>query len=174
MHREIAADAVAGAVIEIEPGGPEIAPRQRVELRAGCAFGKNRTRDCDMPLQHAGEAVAHFGCRFADDYRARDVGGAVLILPSGIDQEEIAGHDAAVGLACDTIMHHGAIRPAAGDGGERQVLEQPTFAAEAFQRLHRVDLGQLAGRRLAVEPGEEFRQGCAVAQMRCFRTGDFR
>src|SRR5229473_3484318 len=39
MHREIAADAVAGAVLVIDAGLPEKLPRQRVELRAGGAVG---------------------------------------------------------------------------------------------------------------------------------------
>ena len=37
VHRQIAADAVAGAVIEIEPGLPEKLPRERIELGAGGA-----------------------------------------------------------------------------------------------------------------------------------------
>ncbi len=91
MHREVAADAVAGAVIEIDAGLPQELPRQRVDLRAGGAVGKYRARDRDMAAQHAGEAVAHFRGGFADRDGAGDVGGAVFILRAGIDQQEIAG-----------------------------------------------------------------------------------
>ena len=80
VHREIGADAMAGAVVEVEPGAPQ-------SLRANasiCApvvpFGKHRARDRDMALEHAGEAVAHLGGRAADRDRAGDVGGAVLVL----------------------------------------------------------------------------------------------
>ena len=59
MHREIAADAVTGAVLEIEAGLPEILPGQRIELRAGGAIGKHRARDRDMAAEHPGEPVAH-------------------------------------------------------------------------------------------------------------------
>src|SRR5207245_2054468 len=62
MHTEIAADAVAGAVLEIDAGGPEILPRQGVELRAGGAVGEDCARDRDMAAQHAGEAVASRRC----------------------------------------------------------------------------------------------------------------
>ena len=99
VHRQIAADAVAGAVIEIEPGLPQELPRQRVELRAGGAVGKHRARDRDMALEHAGEAVAHLGARRADRDGAGDVGGAVLVLAAGIDQKEFAGRDAAIAPA---------------------------------------------------------------------------
>ena len=56
--------------------------------------------------------------------------------------------------------------------GKRNVLEQPGVAAKTFQRLDRVDLGEAAGRRLAVEPGEKARHRRAVAQLRRARAGD--
>ena len=65
MHGEVTADAVAGAVIEIEPALPEVLPRQGVELRAGGAVGKDRAGDRDMPAQHQREMRAHVGGRFA-------------------------------------------------------------------------------------------------------------
>ena len=51
-------------------------------------------------------------------------------------------------------------------------LEQAGFAAEGFQRLDGADLGELALRRLAVEPGEEARHGGAVAPVRLARAFD--
>ena len=112
---------MAGAVVEIDAGLPERLPRERIELRAGGAVGEHRGRDRDMALEHAGEAVAHLGGRLADDDGAGDVGGAVLILAAGIDQEQIAGRDRAVGLAGDAIMHDRAVRAGARDGRERHV-----------------------------------------------------
>ena len=166
MHRQIAADAVAGAVLEIDAGLPQELPRQRIELRAGGAVGKHRARDRDMAAQHAGEAVAHFRRWFADRDGAGDVGGAVLILRAGIDQQEIAGRDPPVGLAGDAVMHDGAVRSGAGDGRKRNVLQRAGVAAEGFQRFHGVDLGQMARGRLAVDPGEEARQRHRVAAVR--------
>ena len=122
MHREIAADAVPGAVLEIEAGLPEILSRQAVELRAGGAVGKYRPRDRDMTAQHAGETVAHFFDGFADRDGAGDVGGAVFILRAGIDQQEIAGRDPPVAPAGDAVVHDGAVRAGAGDGRKRHVL----------------------------------------------------
>ena len=107
---EIAADAVAGAVIEIEAGLPEELPRQRVELRAGGAVRKHRARDRDMALEHEGEVPAHLGGRRADGDGAGDVGGAVVVLGAGIDQEQFVRRDAAVAVARDAVMHDGAVR----------------------------------------------------------------
>ena len=118
MHRQIAADAMAGAVLEIDTGLPKELPRQRVELCAGGAVGKHRAGNRDMAAQHPGEAVAHFFRRLADRDGAGDVGRAVLILRAGIDQQQIARRDPAVGLAGDAVVHDGAVRPGAGDGRE--------------------------------------------------------
>ena len=172
MHRQIAADAMPGAMREIEPGMPQELARQRIELRAGGAVGKRGAGNRDMAAQHPGKAVAHLLGRLADRDGAGDVGGAVLILRAGIDQQQVAEGDAAVGLAGDAVMHDGAVRPGAGDGRERDVLQRAGVAAERLQRFHGVDLEQPALRRLAVDPGEEARQRHGVAAMRGLRALD--
>src|SRR5262249_53802391 len=116
-----------------------------------------------MALEHAGEAFAHLRARLADRDGAGDVGGTVLILAAGIDQEQLARLDRAVGLTGDAVMDNGAVRPRARDGGKRDFLEQAALAAEALQRFDRVNLGEFAARRLAVEPGEEARDRDAIA-----------
>src|SRR3546814_4048966 len=78
--------AVAGAMGIIDPVGPQILPRQNVELAAACAGGKARGGQRDMAFQHLGEATAHFRRRGADRDRAGDVGRAVGILAARIDQ----------------------------------------------------------------------------------------
>ena len=76
-------------------------------------------------------------------------------------------------LVGDAVMHDGAVGSGAGDGRKRHVLQQPGLATEAFERRHRVDLAQLAGRRLAREPCEEARERGAVALVRGARAHDF-
>ncbi len=89
-----------------------------------------------------------------------------------IEQEQLVHGDPAVGGARHAVMHDGAVRSRARDGRERDFLQQPCVAAKRFQRRHRVDLGELAGRRLAVEPGEEVRHRRAVANVRGVCAGD--
>ena len=172
MHRQIAADAVAGAVVEIEARLPQRGARQRIELRAADAFREHRAGDGDVALEHAGETVAHFVARRADRDGAGDVSGAVLVLRAGIDQEQFVQLKRAVGGAGDAVMHDCRVRPGAGDGRKRNVLERAAVAAEAFQRLHGVDLAQFSRWRLRVEPGQEARHRHAVAQMRGARARD--
>ena len=62
-------------------------------------------------------------------------------------------------------MHDGAVRPGSGDGGKRNVLQRAGVAAECFQRLDRIDLGQRAGRGFAIDPGKEARQRHRVARV---------
>src|SRR5438270_884958 len=83
--------------------------------RASGVFGEDRGDNRDVALQHAREAIAHFGRGCADRYRARDVGRAVLVLRAGVDEEEFVCTDAPVGLARDAIVHDCRVRPAAGD-----------------------------------------------------------
>ena len=172
MHRQIAADAVAGAVVEVEAGSPKELPRQGVELGAGRAVRKHRTCDGDVALEHAGEALAHLCCRWADRDRAGHVGGAVLILRAGVDQKEFAGHDTPVGFLGNAVVHDGAVRPRARNGRERNVLEQAGVAPKTLQRRHRINLGEVSARSLPVEPRQEPRQGGAVARMRRARALD--
>src|SRR5579863_6114896 len=108
-----------------------------------------------MAAQHAGEAVAHLGCGLADRDSAGDIGGAISILRAGIDQQQIAWRDAAIALAADAIMHDRAIWSGAGNRRKRNILQRAGVAAEGFQRFDRVDFGELAAWRLAVDPSEK-------------------
>ena len=162
---------MARAMVEIEPGFPQRQPRQHVELRAGRAFRKHCTRNADMALQHAREAVAHFGAGLADAQRARDVGGAVLILRAGIDEVEPFADDAIARLG-HPVMHDGAIGPRTRDGGKGHILQLARLAAKGLKRLRRSDLRQLAALGRPRKPGEKAHHGRAVAQMRSARPLD--
>ena len=86
--------------------------------------------------------------------------------PPEIDKKQFARGDAPVAVARDAVMHNGAVRAGAGDGRERDVLEQAGVAAETFQSLDRFDFAQLAVWCYAIEPGEEACHRDAVAQLR--------
>src|SRR5262249_16213022 len=152
---EVAADSMAGAVIEVEPCRPQMRARETVELGSGDAVREDRPRDGDMAFEDAGETVGHLGAGFADDHAPSDNGGAVLILGAGVEQKQLARNDLAVGLAGHAIVHDSAIRARARNGRERNVPEKPRLAAEGLERLDSVDFGELTSGRHAVEPGEE-------------------
>ena len=122
MDRKIAADAMAGAVLEIEAGLPQELTRQCVDLRAGSAIRKHGARNRDVTVQHAGKSVAHFRGRLADRNGAGDVGGAVFVLRAGIDQQKIARRYPPVAFAGDAVVHDRAVRTGTGDGRERDVF----------------------------------------------------
>src|SRR5262249_58788778 len=114
-HGKIAADAVAGAVVEVEALRPQELPCERVELRAGRALGEDRARNRDMTLEHTGEAVAHFGGRLADRDGSGNVGCAVLVLGAGVDEKQLTRRYDAIAPARDTVMHDRAVGTRAGD-----------------------------------------------------------
>src|SRR5262249_32233704 len=146
--------------------------RKGVELGASRALGKDRARNRDVALEHAAETVAHFGGRFADRDGAGNVRGAVLVLAAGIDQKQLTRRNDAIALGRDAIMDDRAVGTGAGDGWKGNVLEQPGVAAKAFERRNGLDLGELAAWGLAIEPGEEARDGGAIAQVRRARAGN--
>ena len=130
VHAEVAADAVAGAVVVVEPGLPEGA-RGRAASSWGpvVPFGKRARRQRDVALEHAGEAVALLGGRRADGDGAGDVGGAVQVLarrsrPGRACPARSGGRCPSV----DAVVDDGAVRAGAGDGrrssgrGQRAVL----------------------------------------------------
>ena len=64
------------------------------------------------------------------------------------------------------IMRDRGMGPAAGIVGNRDVLEFAGFTAKGFERLGRVNLGELSAWRVQREPVQEARDGGAVANMR--------
>src|SRR5262249_58564833 len=116
VHGEIAADAMAGAVVEIDPRLPQIAAREGIELGAGRGVGKYGARERNVALEHEREARAHLRSRLTDGNGAGNVRGAILILAAGIDEEQLAGHDRAIGARRHTIMHDGPVGPRACNG----------------------------------------------------------
>ena len=63
VNAQIAADAVARAMVEVHPAAPQRAARQHIELGPGRAGGKDRAGQGDMALEDTGEAVACLGIR---------------------------------------------------------------------------------------------------------------
>src|SRR5262249_60390729 len=90
MHGKITADAVAGAVIEVEALRPQELAGKRIELRSGGPLGKDRAGDGDMAFEHAGETVAHLGGRLAPPDGGGGFGGAGLLLAPRGREEKIA------------------------------------------------------------------------------------
>ena len=136
MHRQIAADAVAGAVVEIEAGRPQRRRAQAVELRAGRALRETRAVAIAMwPLSTRVKRsrISAVGSPTVTVRVMSVVPSA--ILGAGVDQEELAGCDVPVGLRGDAVMDDGAVGAGARDGRERHVLEHAGLAAEVSSAL---------------------------------------
>ena len=77
-----------------------------------------------MPFSTSVKRSRISSARLADRHGAGDVGGAVLILSAGIEQEQLAVLELAVGGARNAVMHDGAIRTGAGDGVEGDIAQR--------------------------------------------------
>ena len=92
VHRQIAADAVAGAVVEIERRPPTANWRAKESSCAPVVPSGNTARAIAIwPLSTRVKRsrISAVGSPTADG--AGDVGGAVLVLGAGVDQEQLAG-----------------------------------------------------------------------------------
>jgi hypothetical protein len=116
-----------------------------------------------VPLQHQSEALLHLSRRRADGDRARDVGGAVEVLGTRVDEIELADTQLAVGGGGHPVMDDGPIWARTRDGVEADLLQRLRLAADGLEPARDGNLIEPPSRRLAVEPGEEAGHGCPVA-----------
>ena len=167
---------MACAVGKIEPVLPQRCAGYRVDIAPARTRREAQHRNADHALQHQRIVLAHLVGRSTHGYGAGDVGGAVLILPAGIDQEQLAIAEHAVGGTRNAVMHDRAIRARSGDGREGDVAQRHLrFLAdcrtERFQPLDRRNLVDRAG-LLPVQPGEHLGNRSAVAAVRSACTGN--
>lgn len=64
----------------------------------------------------------HISCVLVPIARSNDVRRAVLILRAGIDKEQLARPELAVGVAIDAVVENGAVRAGASDLGRAKHL----------------------------------------------------
>ena len=130
MHGQITADAMAGAVIIIQPRLPQGGACEGIDMRPANAVRKHQPRQGDMTLHHPRDPIADCrrgGARAGPD-GAGDIGGAVWILRTGVDQIHLIRCDAAVGCRAHPVMDDGAVRSGARN-------RRKTFAAKIFYFL---------------------------------------
>ena len=95
MHREIAADAMAGAVVEVNAVSHS-ARRAMHRADAARALGKRAPAMAIWPFSTRVKRSAFRG-RIADGDGARDVRGAVDILAAGVEEQQRARLEPAIG-----------------------------------------------------------------------------
>ncbi|MNK99764.1 hypothetical protein D3C87_1201780 [compost metagenome] len=165
VHAQIGADAMAGAVVEVETGVPQRLTRDGVQLVPRRPGGEADYRHGDVALQDQSEHAALVRRALADCHGAGHVRGPVQILTAAIHQQQRARlHRPDLGPD-RLVVRQGAVRPDPGDGVEGQVLQHPGGLTEALQRLdHRPLVRQLfLGHR--IDPMQEAGQGRAVADV---------
>src|SRR5579883_1853268 len=120
-----------------------------------------------MALEHTGEAIAHLPIGDTDCERSRDVGRAVEILRSGIDEEERPRLDLPIRGRADAVMDHGPIGAGACDGRKAEVPKVLALSPERGEALGGRHFRESPLHRFPLDPGEEARERRTVAAMSC-------
>ena len=173
MYVEIRTYAVTRAMAEVVAFLPQGTARCQVELRARRTGGEDKACQRDVGLEHEGVDVALFGRGGPQGEGAGDVGGAVLILCSAIEQEESFGSKRAIGFGCGFVMNDGAVVGIAGDGVEANVAEEGLLGAERGEQAVDPDFGHASGLNGGAKAAQEAHQGYSVAQHGAAEAGHF-
>ena len=135
VDRQIAADTVARAVVEVEAGVPERGAGEGIELGAGGPLREARHRERDVAPEDPGEPVPLLGGGRTDGHRAGHVGGAVEVLRAGVDEVEHPELDAPVRARGRAVVDDGAVRARARDRGKAHVAEERLLRPERVEAL---------------------------------------
>ena len=135
VDREVAADAVAGAVIVVEPRVPERRAGEGVELGARRPLREAGHRERDVAPEDTREPIPLLRRRRADRDGPRDVGGAVEVLRARVDQVQHARLEPAVGARRRAVVDDRPVGPGPRDRGEAHVAEERLFRAQGVEAL---------------------------------------
>ncbi len=166
MDREVATDAVTGAVRIIKALFPKCNSRQHVDVLSARAFRETCGSDRNHAFENKRERTDRFRFDSADCNRAGDVGCAVAILCTRIDQIKLTIFEFAIGIGVDAIMDNCAVWACSGNRIEGKLFERhleiaTSLVAACFQLLRGRDFINCA-RCLTVKPGQETDHGHAI------------
>ena len=106
---------MACAMAVIPAGLPERDAGKRIEIDAARTCGKASHRNADHAFQHKREEAFLRFADVADGDGSSDIGRAVAILATGIDEEEFAGLQLPVCLPGYAVVNDRAVRAGAGN-----------------------------------------------------------
>ena len=133
-------------------------------------LGKRARAKAIWPFSTRVKRSLRLGRLRADRDGAGDVGGAVDILGTGIDEIGLAGFERPVGALARPVVDDGAVRPGAGDRVEAEIAEEIALPPEARQPVDGGELVDLALRRGLGQPMKEARHRRPIAAMGAARA----
>ena len=163
VHVEEVAHAVACAVQVVEVVVPQEVTGQSIELRAPGALREVASGQCDVPLHYQREVAFLPRRKVAQRDGAGDVGRAVEVLGTRVDEQESAAGNGGVALGGSRVVDDGAVLVEAGDGGEALAHVEVLLRAELTQFFGYGNLGHFAAVDILFEPAEEANQSYTVA-----------
>lgn len=93
----------------IIPLAPHAFPGQSIQLSARCAIREFGEFQLDMSFHHQRIDVLHLLCHWSERYRTGDIGGSILILRSGIYQNQTFRLENNIRFRRRLIVNNGAM-----------------------------------------------------------------
>ena len=162
---------MAGAVVKVQTPGPQGLPGGIVQHRARAPGGENRIGQGQVPLEDGGVAHLLLVGQFPQGIGPGAVGGAGVIVPPGVCQEEALGGDGPVTGRGGGIVDHGAVVPGGQDGVKAGLAVVGISPAEGLQLIRCGQFGEAWGAGLGFHPIHEPGQGDAVGQVGLAEVG---
>ena len=159
VHREIAANAMAGAMVVVQPRLPQRAAGKASRCTPPTPPGTPRWRwRCGLSAPASPARATRRWRAGAGPDGAGDVGCAVLELRAAVDQVDLVGVQLAVGGLGHPVVDDRAVLAGAGDRGE-------AFAAEASTSARSASSFSAAEISVAVPAGPTWASQCRKRQM---------
>lgn len=133
VNTEELAYAVTCSVKVVHPVAPHKLPCQRVELGAGGFVGENGARKRDVTAKNERIDVALLVGERTEGDGSGDVGGAVAVLRTAVEQQEAAIFHGNVGVGRRFVVDDGTVLLVGADGVERNPLKIRLFGAECSE-----------------------------------------
>ena len=167
------ADAVTGAVVEIQTQLPQRRAGEQIQIDAGTARTEDRGGKIQVAAQDGGIVSAHgVGDRTERDGSC-DVGGSLEVLSAGVQQEESLRTEFGIALRCCGVVDDGAVRAVCRDGIKTRLKIMPLFLPELLEPFGGADLGDRYSADVLLEPMEKPHERGAVCAVCLVDVADF-
>ena len=171
VNAEARTHTVARAVTKVKAILPQVRTAHGINLQAHRALGIGAQGQGDVGAEHERIDAALLVRERAEGDGARDVGGAVLVLRTAVQQQQTAGCERCGGVGIWFVVDNGTIRPIGSNGGETQRAEAVVFGAEGRQAEVNIVLRQLLARgHRFVQPAHEAHHRHTIALHRTAET----
>ena len=164
MHAQITAHTVSGAVTIVDAVLPHRVSCQHIKLCSAGSNGEFGHCQTYVSLQYQRIVGALFLGESAQRDGSCDVGGAVLVLRTAVEQQQPVWFQGDVGLLARLVVYDGTMMGIACDGVEGDIPVQWLLGTQGCQAGIHAHLCLVTGLHRRLEPAQELHQRHSVMQ----------